>query len=319
MEDVDRRMRDADRKIRDLDSRLDDLESDQQRLSDKFGYTEDLDHELGSLRDSISGCDDKIEELDQELRDRVDDTDQTVKRLVQQVRLLEGLLKASGKAQSADLDTVTEDLRSLARSMQRGWQARRLLLSNHERTTFQQRIRHHRATTQQHRTHRATVIDTVGTLIATRYGSRAHAQAAQELREALAREEQLRQSLERQTKPAEEAQDALAADEKTRTDNEAVMAEGTRAEKRLTWALRSRLADAVSDRALLPTWFVTVLGSAPPAIGTQTWLDTATQVLLYRLTYDVTDQVVALGSKPSDADGHRREWYEKLVKELRRW
>jgi len=151
------------------------------------------------------------------------------------------------------------------------------------------------------------------------HNSRAHAQAAQELYETLATERQLRQSLDRQTRPAEEAEDALAADAKTRTDNQSVTAEGTRAEKRLTLALRSRLADAVRDRALLPTWFVTVLGSAPPASGTQKWLDTATQVLLYRLTYDVTDQVVALGSKPSDADGHRGGWYEQLIKDLRRW
>ncbi|MBH1937838.1 hypothetical protein I5Q34_26810 [Streptomyces sp. AV19] len=83
-------------------------------------------------------------------------------------------------------------------------------------------------------------------------------------------------------------------------------------------ALRSRLADAISDRAVLPAWFVTVLGSAPPATRTQEWLETATQVLLYRLTHSVTDAVVALGDKP--AGGARRaEWYEQLAKDLRRW
>ncbi|TLS45809.1 hypothetical protein FE633_12750 [Streptomyces montanus] len=97
------------------------------------------------------------------------------------------------------------------------------------------------------------------------------------------------------------------------------MSAGTKAERQLTTALSNRLADAVSARAVLPTWFVTVLGSAPPASGTQKWLETATQVLLYRLTYNVTDQVVALGSKPSDADRHRREWYDRLIKDLRRW
>lgn len=79
------------------------------------------------------------------------------------------------------------------------------------------------------------------------------------------------------------------------------------------------MADAVSTRALLPTWFVTVLGSAPPARETQKWLETATQVLLYRLTYDVTEQVVALGNKPSDTDRHRREWHDQLIKDLRPW
>lgn len=97
------------------------------------------------------------------------------------------------------------------------------------------------------------------------------------------------------------------------------MAAGDRAEKRLTLALRSRLADAVRSRSLLPAWFVTVLGAAPPARGTDAWLETATRVLLYRLTYDITDQVVALGSAPSEADRHRSSWYEQLRKDLRRW
>ncbi|MDX2683703.1 hypothetical protein [Streptomyces soliscabiei] len=47
-------------------------------------------------------------------------------------------------------------------------------------------------------------------------------------------------------------------------------------------------------------------------------LETATEVLLCRLTYDITDQVVALGEKPSDADQRRRSWYEQLRKDLQR-
>ncbi|TVL91355.1 hypothetical protein CD790_18890 [Streptomyces sp. SAJ15] len=97
------------------------------------------------------------------------------------------------------------------------------------------------------------------------------------------------------------------------------MAAGERAEKRLTLALRSRLTDAVSSRSLLPAWFVTVLGAAPPARHTDQWLETATGVLLYRLTYKITDQVVALGPKPSDIDRYRRSWHEQLSKGLRRW
>ncbi|PNE43578.1 hypothetical protein AOB60_01060 [Streptomyces noursei] len=84
-------------------------------------------------------------------------------------------------------------------------------------------------------------------------------------------------------------------------------------------ALRSRLADAVSSRSLLPAWFVTVLGTAPPARDTDQWLETATGVLLYRLTYNIADQVVALGPKPADSDRHRRSWHEQLSKSLRRW
>ncbi|MEU2930794.1 hypothetical protein ABZ636_38175 [Streptomyces sp. NPDC007251] len=64
--------------------------------------------------------------------------------------------------------------------------------------------------------------------------------------------------------------------------------------------LRGRLADSIRDRAVMPVWFVTVLGAVPPANKTQEWLDLATQVLAYRVTYDITDQVVALGPEPDE-------------------
>ncbi|MFF2937119.1 hypothetical protein [Streptomyces mirabilis] len=160
---------------------------------------------------------------------------------------------------------------------------------------------------------------TTGTLLATRYGSRSRAEAADKLGQALVGERGLRQGLDRQSRLAEEAESALAADATTRAEKQSVIAAGAKAEQRLTLGLRSRLADAVRERALLPAWFVTVLGSAPPARSTQKWLETATEVLLYRLTYDITDQVVALGEKPSDTTQRRRAWYEQLRKDLQRW
>ncbi|MEU9321436.1 hypothetical protein [Streptomyces sp. NPDC048295] len=76
---------------------------------------------------------------------------------------------------------------------------------------------------------------------------------------------------------------------------------------RLTLALCSKLADAVSNRLLLPAWFATVLGpAAPPAQATERWLECAIRVLLYRLTCRVTDRVLALGEPPVQVirDGH---------------
>ncbi|MEU6323701.1 hypothetical protein [Streptomyces sp. NPDC047009] len=48
-------------------------------------------------------------------------------------------------------------------------------------------------------------------------------------------------------------------------------------------------------------------------------MEAATEVLLYRLTYSITDQVVALGDKPADTDQRRRAWYDRLRKDLQRW
>ncbi|MFF1267705.1 hypothetical protein ACFVZE_17915 [Streptomyces anulatus] len=45
----------------------------------------------------------------------------------------------------------------------------------------------------------------------------------------------------------------------------------------------------------------------------------ATRVLLYRLTYRVDDQVLALGPSPDPEDEHRHQWWEELTTELRPW
>ncbi|WP_327348986.1 hypothetical protein [Streptomyces europaeiscabiei] len=310
---------DLDRRLRDLDYRVDDLDTEHQSLKSKFGYTEDLDYELRDIRSDISECDDKIDKVDEELGDRVTDTEQTIKRLTQHVRLLEGQLKMSGGLPPADLDSFTADQRALARTMEQGWKARSLLLGDHDRRTHQARVRHHQETEDKHLAALAAAVDAVGAFTASRYGTTEHHEAADRLHTATADEVRLRQDLARQAPYLEEAAEALADDTSTRADKQPVMSAGDRAEKRLMLAMRSRLADAISSRSLLPAWFVAVLGAAPPARATDQWLETATRVLLYRLTYDITDQVVALGPEPSEASRRRRSWYEQLSKDLRRW
>lgn len=49
--------------------------------------------------------------------------------------------------------------------------------------------------------------------------------------------------------------------------------------------------------------FVTVLGPMPPKRSVNEWMDTATDLLAYRIIYGVIDPVVALGAKP---DGRRQ-------------
>lgn len=96
--DTDRRVRDTDRRVSDLDSRLDDLEGEHERLKSRFGYTEDLDHELRSLRDGLSGLETTTEEVDgrvDELDDRFEAAERTAKRLTQHVRPLEGQIMAT--------------------------------------------------------------------------------------------------------------------------------------------------------------------------------------------------------------------------------
>ncbi|MEV8312279.1 hypothetical protein AB0P36_34545 [Streptomyces flavidovirens] len=158
----------------------------------------------------------------------------------------------------------------------------------------------------------------MGKLIGTG-ATRERAAAVTELGQALAQEQRLTQNLERQAEPAAEVRRALAADAKVRAEKQGVIAAGEKAEQKLTLALRSRLADVISSRALPPVWFVTVLGSVPPAARTQKWVETATGVLLYRLTYGIADPVVALGDKPAGRPGRRVKWHKQLSQDLRYW
>ncbi|MGQ4459252.1 hypothetical protein [[Kitasatospora] papulosa] len=320
--DTDRRVRDTDRRVSDLDSRLDDLEGEHERLKSRFGYTEDLDHELRSLRDGISGLETTTEEVDgraDELDDRVKAAERTVNRITQHVRLLEGQIMAVGNIPPADLDTFTQEQHALAATMESGWDAADALLTSTLRTHHQLRVQRFHDAQARHQATREEAVALVGTLLSTPYNTQPHAKAATELRSVIAREATERQGLARQASEAHTSTVALAADRAASADKQPAIAAGRRAEQRLNLALRSRLADAVSNRPLLPAWFATVLGPAPPARDTERWLECATRVLLYRLTYHVDDQVLALGPRPDPEDEHQYQWWEELITALRPW
>ena len=320
--DTDRRVRNIDLQVSGLDSRLDDLEGEHERLKSRFGYTEDLDHELRSIRDDISGLETTTEEVDSrvdELDDRVEAAERTVKRLTQHVRLLEGQIMAAGNVPPADLDTFTKDQRALAATMESGWEAADALLTSTFRTHHHTRVQRFRDAQARHQATREEAVALVGTLLSTPYNTQPHAKAATKLRSVIAREATEHQGLARQASEARMPTAALAADRAATADKRPAIAAGRRAEQRLTMALRSKLADAVSNRLLLPAWFATVLGPAPPARDTERWLECATRVLLYRLTYHVDDQVLALGPCPDPEDEHQHQWWEELTTELRPW
>ncbi len=319
---MDIQLQAAERRARDLDRRLDGLESEHTSLKSRFGYTEDLDYELRSIRDDVSACETAAQEADRrvdELDDRIDTAERAVDRLTQHVRLLEGQIMVTGKIPLADLDTFTTDQHALARTVRMGREASGTLLSTDARYLHQARVRRFDETRDAHQAARQKVVALAGALLSHRYGTQAHAQAAATLRAAIADEATRHQNLAQQIGEARRAAAALAADRTTTADKQPAIAAGERAEQRLTLALRSKLADAISNRLLLPSWFATVLGPAPPARATERWVECAVSVLLYRLTYQVEDQVLALGPRPYPADGHRHQWWERLRKELGRW
>jgi hypothetical protein len=115
---------------------------------------------------------------------------------------------------------------------------------------------------------------------------------------------------------AQQAQAALDADE--RRIQEYHTHSGANAGAEIAEHLRARIDAAVRASALFPAWFtITELGHQPPAERAAQWRDTATSLLLYRITFRVTDPTVALGPPPGQDDGPRAEWHDRLVRALR--
>ncbi|NLT55460.1 MAG: hypothetical protein GXX79_13055 [Actinomycetales bacterium] len=81
--------------------------------------------------------------------------------------------------------------------------------------------------------------------------------------------------------------------------------------------MRTLVAEAVGTAALLPSWFTTVLGPMPPAEHTDRWMEVATELLAYRITYRIGDPVVALGPEPVGASRQRHDWWAELDRSLR--
>ncbi|CAL9329143.1 hypothetical protein [Streptomyces sp. enrichment culture] len=119
---------------------------------------------------------------------------------------------------------------------------------------------------------------------------------------------------------AESAQAELAADNGRRAKLATVLEAGERARTRLRVRLRSRLPDALTGTDLLPVWFTTALGPMAPPRRAEEWLETALDVLSYRVTYQVTDPVLALGSAPDRSRAPRRAArFKELKRDLRNW
>ena len=92
---------------------------------------------------------------------------------------------------------------------------------------------------------------------------------------------------------------------------------GASAADRLAGYVRDRIDAAVADYDLFPPWFTTVLGHRPARTRAADWRETAVQVVLYRLTFEVTDRVVALGPAPPDG-GYRATRHDAVEAALRR-
>ncbi|MEV4443506.1 hypothetical protein AB0K09_31850 [Streptomyces sp. NPDC049577] len=312
--------------VRRLETRTSSVESDLYSLRSKLGEVDDLDHELrgirseiGSVEDDVNSVRSDLSELDDDVRSHIRDTEQALKRLTGRIQALEAHLLAARGAPQADLDTIDPEWRKLARAANHGWHVRTGLLSDHQREAHHRRIREYEGAIEERDEHRGKVVEAAGILAGTPRTSREFKQAVMDFGMSRALAESHEQRARKLADAAKAAQAALAQDEVLRRAKASLIERGEKAQKKLEWLLHGRLVEAVAMRALLPMWFVTVLGPVPPAEKTQEWMDLATQVMVYRVTYEVTDQVVALGPEPADYAPRRTTWHHELTRALRRW
>jgi hypothetical protein len=92
---------------------------------------------------------------------------------------------------------------------------------------------------------------------------------------------------------------------------------GEQARTTLLTKIRSRISEAARDDLLFPAWFENALGPGAPATNTKSWLDTASEVVAYRLVNGIDDQLLVLGQRPTTS-GWQQDEHDNLASAYRR-
>jgi hypothetical protein len=241
----------------------------------------------------------------------------TIKRLDARVEWLERNIRLQASTSEAQLDDVEPAEHDLARVAEAGHVARAQLLSPAARSALEAAVAAHSEAVRAQMHQRDLALDACAVLAETPRHDEVHAGAVVQFREAVAARGQALDRISDLASPALEASADLALDDEQQIAVADVLAEGELAWTALQKRLRTRLAEAVGEGALLPAWFTAVLGPIPPAADTRAWMDVGTSLLAYRITYGVSDPVVALGRPPGQPEtARRRAWYAQLRRQF---
>lgn len=227
-------------------------------------------------------------------------------------------IRASGNAIEVNFDDQASVLKPLVRKIKLGQQAQAQLLDDADRRQLktsvalfdQQAIRIDELT--------AAALQASTTLTETGYGEEEHSKAAKAFRTAFSQRSKIELHQQQRT-GAERARTRLEQDDRLRNTHAAAIQAGKDAAQTMRMRLRTTITKALGESALPPVWFANTLGITPPGTGTDEWLNTATEVVAYRITYGITNPVLALGAKPDINDSDRYSWHHQLVDRLRRY
>ncbi|MDT0382518.1 CopG family transcriptional regulator [Streptomyces sp. DSM 42041] len=310
---LDRLQRQVKSEVFDLESKLGEVEQTLEELERLPREVRDLEYEVGEAKQETT-------RVESELDDRICDVHGSVERVGRRVAALERHIRQADGAHVVDLDHDNGgELHGLAVAMQRGLEAQGGLLTDYERSGLKlARSRLERVREERDR-QREAALEAASVLASTPAGDPARKMAVAALRASIPKAREAGERIDPLTEEAREAEEQLAQDDEARARRAEVISVGSRAETKLRMRLRSRISDAVGGGQLLPVWFATAFGPMAPARGAEAWLDTATDVLVYRSTYRVTDPVVALGTRPDVRQSRRAAWHKELSDKLRRW
>ncbi|MFJ2875495.1 MULTISPECIES: CopG family transcriptional regulator [unclassified Streptomyces] len=310
--------RSTDHALSGLRSKLSDIEETVERLEDCERST---GRRFDALEADLQEAEETAEARSDELEEAVSAAAAGLGRLTTRVSALERYLRQAEGAVVVDLDADRGGkLRGLGLAVEEGLAAEEALLSAHQCNVLQLRITHYQQARQALAGHRSTVRDAAAVLASTAAGDPRRKRAEQAFTEAAAEAQTGQERIGRLAQSAQGAQAEQSADNARRAGSAAVIEAGQRARTQLRVRLRSRLSDALTGTDLLPVWFTTALGPMAPSRRAEEWLETALEVLAYRVTYQVTDSVLALGSAPSASQAPRRAaQFNALKRDLRDW
>jgi prefoldin subunit 5 len=290
-------------------------------IDDLGAAIEDLPQRLSSLDDALDDVRAALRQVQSrsmEVETTSQDLAALVKRLDARVEWLERNIRLQAHAAEVELDDVDSTDVQLAQVAEAGHVARSELLPPAGRSALEAAVAAHEEAVRAQLHHRGVALAACDVLARTGRDDERHVTAVEEFRAAVAARDLARQRVRELAAPALEAAAVLGEDEEQQVAVADVLAAGEQAWAALQHRLRTRVADAVGEGALLPSWFTTVLGPIPPAQDTRAWMDVATSLLAYRVTYGVSDPIVALGGAPAEAEtARRRAWYQQLRRQYR--
>ena len=262
----------------------------------------------------LEATDAELAELRRQVQRRLRDSARRVDRLAGEIQQVEGLLRRQRGQLPVDLDSVPPQLRSLVADARAAERLRSTVMDEAARALRHEQIKHCEQAELELAETWQRALGVSRTLAVRKAGGWAFRRAATEYRTERARMTRQEAALATARAKRETAEEELrhdAAQQQAYRDHP-----GAAVTDRLTAHLRERIEAAVADYELFPPWFTTVLGHRPALNRAAEWRDVAVQVVLYRITHEVTDPVAALG--PAPQGGPRAAQHESVQAALRR-